>query len=179
MVYAPAPTVCLYGAERRQERRHEYRTPTAHRCAVGGPLRSPTGQLGFWPPLPSKRSCPACSSCGSRSGDRPGGPGPDGHRGGCPLGRSQLLGAYGAPQAAIVRVRRCTIASAETGSCVSGLCVAADLSLLELATHAMATTYAVRRRPRGLVDCARCQVCACAACADERYLLALMSRAAG
>ena len=46
-------------------------------------------------------------------------PGPDGHRGGCPRGRYHLLGAYGAPRGAIVRVRRRNIANAETGSCVS------------------------------------------------------------
>ena len=46
-------------------------------------------------------------------------PGPDGHRGGRPLVRHTLLGAYGASRAAIVRVRRCTIDSVETGSCVS------------------------------------------------------------
>ena len=49
-------------------------------------------------------------------------PGLDGHRGGCPRGRSNLLGAYGAPRGAIVRVRRRNIANAETGSCVSGSC---------------------------------------------------------
>ena len=48
-------------------------------------------------------------------------PGPDGHRGGRPLVRYTLLGAYGASRAAIVRVRRCTIGATETGSCVSGL----------------------------------------------------------
>ena len=53
-------------------------------------------------------------------------PGPDGHRGGRPLVRYPLLGAYGASRAAIVRVRRCTTASTETGSCVSRLCAAAD-----------------------------------------------------
>ena len=41
-------------------------------------------------------------------------PGPDGHRGGRPLVRYPLLGAYGASRAAIVRVRRCTISSRES-----------------------------------------------------------------
>ena len=84
--------------------------PVAHRptwLLASSPVEAPVrGVLELWFEDPGARSDP----------------GPDGHRGGCPRGRFRILGAYGAPRGARVRVRRRNIANAETGSCVSGSC---------------------------------------------------------